>query len=232
MTGTLGVTASGGFAEYFVAPANNVFLLPGNVGFDVGGLACCAVVTAVHAFRRAGVELGDTAAVVGSGGVAQPLIQILKAAGARVVAISRSEEKLAIARELGADVAVNAGSPDLQASVRELTEGVGASCVFDCVGSSQTMRDSAALVRSGGRIVVVGEEADYPAIDTIQIAQRELEIVGSRNGPRQDFVRSIAMLASGVVAPPIAQTFALEEINDALELLRSGHAHARLIVRT
>ncbi len=168
--------------------------------------------------------------MVGAGGVAQPLIQLLKDGGIRVVAVSRSREKLEIAQALSADLVITAGSEDVVGRVMEFAGGEGPACVYDCVGSTSTMRDSAGLVRRGGQIIVLGEEPEYPAIDTTQLAQRELELIGSRNGSRQDFADAVAMLGSGVVAPPIARTFRLEEINEAFEFVREGQAHARVVV--
>jgi D-arabinose 1-dehydrogenase-like Zn-dependent alcohol dehydrogenase len=230
LTGMLGVRSNGGFAEYFVAPSRNLFELPDNVPFETGGLASCAVITALHALRRSRIRLGETSVVVGAGGVAQPLIQLLKAAGIRVVAVSRSKEKLDIAQGLGADLVITAGSEDMGTRVAEFTGDEGPACVYDCVGSSATMRDSADLVRRGGQIIVLGEEPEYPGIDSTQLAQRELEIIGSRNGSRQDFADAVAMLGSGIVTPPIARTFQLEEINNAFEFVREGQAHARVVV--
>jgi len=228
----LGVTRNGGFAEYFVTPAKNVFPLPDTVPFEIGGLTSCAVITAVHAFRRSRLGLNDVAVVLGSGGVAQPLIQILAAAGVRVVAVSRSEAKLDLARRLGARLALRADQPDLAKTVQQFAgEWVGVQCAFDCVGLSSTMKEAASYLMRGGQLIVVGEEPEFPEVDTIQIAQRELEIIGSRNGSRQDFVDSLSMLAAGIISPPISREYPLEQINEALEFLRSGRAAARIVVR-
>ena len=77
---------------------------------------------------------------------------------------------------------------------------------------------------------MIGEEAQHPAIDTITIAQRELQIIGSRNGGRQDAIDALAMMSSGVIRPHIAKSFPLAEINEALNYVRSGEAHGRVIV--
>jgi len=230
LKGLLGVSINGAFAEFFVAPAENLFLLPDNVSFEVGGLISCAVVTALHATRRARLNLYDTTVVLGAGGVGQVLIQILKAAGVRVIAISRSKEKLEIARKLGAHLALQAGEENIMKQIKVFAGGDGVQCVFDCVGSSKTMKDSAGYVMRGGQIIVIGEEPEFVEIDTIQIAQRELEIIGTRNGTKQDTVDAIAMVAAGIVTPPIARTFPLEQINNALEEMRSGRANARIVI--
>lgn len=232
LTGIIGVTAPGGFAEYFKAPARNLLVLPDNVPFDAGGLTSCAVITAVHAYRRAGLQVNDSAVVLGAGGIGQILIQILVAAGVQTVAVSRSVESLKLAEGNRAALTVPLGAADAAQQVRAFagSEYDGVQCVFDLVGTSQTMEAAASFVRRGGRIVVIGEEPEYPAIDTIQIAQRELEIIGSRNGSLQDASDSLAMMSAGIIRPPIAQRFHLEEINDALALLRSGRARGRIVI--
>jgi D-arabinose 1-dehydrogenase-like Zn-dependent alcohol dehydrogenase len=91
------------------------------------------------------------------------------------------------------------------------------------------MRESADLVMRCGRIVVIGEEADSPLIDTTEIAQKELEIIGSRNGTQQDLVEGIRLVEAGVITPPIARCFQLDNINEAFDFLRQG-ALGRVVV--
>jgi len=230
VTGIIGVTTNGGFAEYFKAPAVNVLPLPESVPFDIGGLTSCAVITAVHAYRRSRVRVDDTVVVLGTGGIGQILIQILKHAGTRVVAMSRSSKSLELAREAGADLVVRV---DNEASVNatiDFSGGLGAACVFECVGTAATMKTAAASIMRGGQIIVIGEEPDFPAIDTIQIAQREIEIIGSRNGSRQDAEIAIQWMANGIVRPPIVKHVPLSEINDGLDIVRNGSAHGRVVV--
>jgi 2-desacetyl-2-hydroxyethyl bacteriochlorophyllide A dehydrogenase len=228
--GVLGVTLWGAFAEYFVAPAKNLLTLPDGVSFEAGGLVSCAVITAVHAYRKARVGVGDVAVVLGAGGIGLLLVQLLKAAGARTVVVSRSQQSLLRAAEFGADLMLPATASDLAARLTEFTDGQAADCIFECVGSAATMRTAATLAREGGQIVVIGEEPESAPIDTIEIAQRELSIIGSRNGSRQDAADALAMLAEGVLQVPIALRVPLEGINDALERLRAGQVHGRVVV--
>jgi propanol-preferring alcohol dehydrogenase len=230
LKGILGVTLPGGFAEYFVAPARNLFELPCSVPFAVGGLVSCAVITAVHAFRKARLSANDCAVIVGGGGIGQLLIQILKTAGIRVAVTGRSDETLQTAERLGADLAVKSRNPDATKLIHEFAGGDGVQCVFDCVGLAKTMSDSSSYVMRGGRIIVIGEEAEFPAIDTIQIAQREIEIIGSRNGSKQDTVDCLDMMARALIKPPVVRTFPLEHIGEAMDFVRSGDAHGRVVI--
>jgi propanol-preferring alcohol dehydrogenase len=222
LQGILGVLCNGAFAEFFKAPARNLYKLPANVPFDEGGLIADAVVTAVHACRRAGLGPGDSAAVLGAGGVGLTITQILRAAGVRVAAVDVDETKLAKARELGAGLSVAAHAGDVPALIRGFSGDEGVSAVFNCVGTSASMRLAADAVRRCGRIVVIGEEPQDARIDTIEIAQKELEIIGSRNGTRQDMADAIGLVASGTVRPLIGARFPLTKINEAIETLRKG----------
>jgi D-arabinose 1-dehydrogenase-like Zn-dependent alcohol dehydrogenase len=232
-TGILGVTLPGGFAEYFALPAANVIPLPNEVPFDVGGLASCALVTAVHAYRQVHLGVGELAVVVGAGGIGLVLVQLLSASGVRVVGVSRSPDSLRLATAAGAVEAIALDDANLAARIRALAgeSHDGAAAIFETVGNARTMALSARMAARGGSIVVIGEEPEFPAIDTITIAQRELRIIGSRNGGRQDAVDALDLVARGVLRPVIAARFDLTEINEALALLRGGQAHGRVIIQ-
>jgi propanol-preferring alcohol dehydrogenase len=230
LKGILGVLGPGALADFFTIPAENLCVLPDAIPFAEGGLIADAVLTALHAVRRSRVRLGETAVVIGAGGVGQCLIQILRAAGVRVAAIDCSPDKRRIALDLGADVAWALGIAEGLQSIKALSGGEGAHVVFECVGSTETLAEAAALARRGGRIIVIGEEPEYPPFDTITIAQRELEILGSRNGTRQDLRDAVDLVARGVVVPRIDRVFPLEAINDALDYFRSG-SNGRVVIK-
>jgi propanol-preferring alcohol dehydrogenase len=232
LRGIIGVSLPGGFAESVKAPARNLLPLPDGVSFALGGLASCAVITAVHAYRKAALGPLETAVVLGAGGIGLILIQLLHAAGVRAVAVDRSPACLEGARQAGAERTVLIDDPTAVEQIRALAgaDQDGVDCAFELVGRADTMKFAAASVVRGGRTIVIGEEAEYPAIDTITLAQRELQIIGSRNGGLQDARDALELLARGVLRPRIAGQFPLERINDALELVRSGQARGRVII--
>ena len=233
LKGILGVTLWGGFAEFFKAPARNLLTVPDGVPLEVAGLVSCAVITAVHAYRRARLQANDTAVVLGVGGIGLILTQLLKAAGVRVVAVARSDRSLELALEADADLTVRADASDATEQVRAFAgpSRDGAQCVFEMVGNAQTMKAAAEYVMRRGRIVVIGEEPDFPPIDTIQIAQRELEIVGSRNGGMEDAIDALDLMAAGTIRPVIDRTFSLDQVNEAMDYLRGGKARGRVIIK-
>jgi D-arabinose 1-dehydrogenase-like Zn-dependent alcohol dehydrogenase len=156
LCGILGVLCPGAFAEYFKIPAENLFVLPDSIPFDAGGLIADAVVTWQHAVRRAALTLGDTAVVLGAGGVGQIIIQLLSASGIQVTAVDQVPEKLRLAREMGA---VAGFEP-------EAVGAFGVQCVFNRVGTPDSMRLAAAMVMQCRRIVVIGEEPGGAPIET------------------------------------------------------------------
>jgi 2-desacetyl-2-hydroxyethyl bacteriochlorophyllide A dehydrogenase len=229
LKGILGVLVPGAFAEYFKVPAENLFQLPERISFETGGLLADAVITSVHAFKKCNLFPGEKAVVIGTGGIGLILIQLLRFAGVQVAGIDRSEEALQLAVKVGAELVVPAGTPRRVSHILEWTDGFGAQCIFNCVGTPQSMRECADLVMRCGRIIVIGEETGPPAIDTTEIAQKEIEIIGSRNGTRQDLAEAIRLVDSGAISPVIAQCFPLQAINKALDLVRRG-ALGRVVV--
>ena len=228
--GIIGVTTGGGFAEYFKAPARNLLPVPEGVSFDAAGLTSCAVITAVHAYRRARLSVGDTAVVLGAGGIGQILIQVLKHAGLRVAGLSRSQRSLELAREAGADLCVSLSDEQAADKIIDMADGLGAAAIFECAGFANTMKTASQCAARGGQIIVIGEEAEFPEIDTIAIAQREIEIIGSRNGSKQDAADALAWMAQGIIKAPITVRLPLTEINYGLQMVRDGSAHGRVVV--
>src|SRR5438105_4894432 len=138
MLGVIGVKGcNGGYAERLRVPAHQLVPIPDGVAWRDAAVHCDAGVTAYHALRRARLTLGETALVIGVGGVGSFAVQFAKLAGARVIAAERSVAKLNWARELGAAEAID--SADMGQEVRKLTHGRGVDCVLDIVGTAQTM---------------------------------------------------------------------------------------------
>src|SRR5262249_1546343 len=154
---------------------------------------------------------------------------LLRAAGVRAIAAGRTPSSLELARKNGAELSVSLLDQSSAGKIREFCGGEGADCIFECVGTAETMRFAADAGGGGGQIIVIGEEAEFPAIDTIQIAQRELRVIGSRNGSLEDARRALEFLARGTICPQIAARFPLDGLNDALRFMREGGISGRFI---
>ena len=177
--GALGVGINGGYAEYFKAPAKNLFLLPEKVGFKEGSVIADAVVTSVHAVRRrAQVKADDVVVVLGLGGVGQSAIQIAKHAGARVFGVARRPQRVEVGTRFGADAVINSSIQDVGSVVSKLTGGKGADIVIDNVGTRETFLQALAAVHRGGRIVMVGETDDTLPLSTFKSMRQRVGYLG------------------------------------------------------
>lgn len=219
--GILGVTRDGGFAEFFRVRAENILRVPDGVELESAGLMSCAAITAVHAVARAHLAAGQRVAVIGAGAIGLMIVQILVAGDYEVHVANRSEEGRRAGLAEGATSAFATDDPSRDGTFER---------VFDLVGTASSMGLAGRLVRRQGRVVVIGEEAEYPAIDSIAMAQREIELVGSRNGGRADAAEALRLMAAGVIRPRVSRRVTLDGLNDALEAIRAGAVHGRVVV--
>jgi D-arabinose 1-dehydrogenase-like Zn-dependent alcohol dehydrogenase len=229
--GALGVGINGGYAEYFNAPAKNLFILPDKIGFNEGSVIADAVVTSVHAVRRrAMVKADDVVVVIGLGGAGQSVIQIAKHSGAKVFGVARRAQRVLVGEKFGADHIINSSVEDVGQAVNALTNGNGADIVIDNVGTQQTLMQALSAVHRGGRIVMVGETEDTIPLSTFKLCVNELDILGSRSGGRQDTVEAIQLVESGVVTPFASDVFPLEQINEAFDSIKQGKIMGRAVI--
>jgi|GEM_PF-50618 len=226
-----GFTADGGYAEYLVAPTGSLVPLPDRLSdAEAVGLACGGA-TALHAARVIGeVRLGETAVVYGVGGVGFYLVQVCRLAGARVIAIGRSANKLARARELGADETVDAGREDPLAAVQALTAGRGADVVFDLVASQQTMDLAPRMLARRGRLVYCGYGEERGALNPLLLVLREIQLRGAVGNTLSELQEAVRLAASGHLRSVVGGTFRLDQVNEALAALRSGDIIGRAVL--
>jgi L-iditol 2-dehydrogenase len=200
----------GAFAEYVAVPEHIVYRLPDELSFEHAAMVE-PVSVAVHAVARAPMP-ARAAVVVGAGTIGLLVIQALRAAGAeRVFAVDVDEGKLALARRMGADVALNPGGVDVPAQVRRLT-GVGADVALECVGATEPIKTAVACVRKGGSVVLVGNVSPAIQLPLQAVVTGELTLLGTcaSNG---EYPRAIELLRSGKidVRPLISEVASLEE---------------------
>jgi propanol-preferring alcohol dehydrogenase len=213
----------GAYAEFIAAPAKDIFRLPREIPLVEGSIIADAVSTPFHAVKnRAQVRPGDKVVVFGCGGVGINVIQIAAASGAMVVAVDISDQKLDIARNLGASACINPKSVDLR---KELKRSIGAADIaIEAIGNPVTIEQAVECLRPGGRLCVIGY-SDHPAnLNAARLMFRELDIVGSLGCRPVDYPSIIDMVARGAIQlkPVVTHRFPLDGINEALEVLRSG----------
>ncbi len=202
----------GAFAERIAVPQHIVYKLPDNLPFEHAALVE-AVSVAVHAANVTPVELGDTAVVVGTGMIGLLTLQAIRAAGAnRVIAVDVNDKRLAVAKQLGADVTINAATEDVSARVAELTAGRGADIALEVVGATATIQSAIAAVRKGGNVTLVGNVSPTIELPLQSVVTREITLRGTC-GCNGEYPACIAMMESGAiqVAPLITQQITLAE---------------------
>lgn len=223
----------GAFAEYVVAPAKDVFVLPDTIPLQEGAIIADAISTPYHAVKNRGrVRPGETVVVFGCGGVGINVVQIAAAAGAHVVAVDVSDKKLAWAQEFGATQVVNAAREEkISRTLFELTGG-GADVAFEAIGKPETIKNSLACLRPGGRLVLIGYIGQKVPLAAGRIMFRELEVIGSLGCRPVDYPPLIRMCAEGriKVAELVTHRLPLEEIEQAFELMKSGESLRSIVI--
>jgi NADPH:quinone reductase-like Zn-dependent oxidoreductase len=229
----VGESFDGTHAELVAVPEQNVYPLPEEIAFEQAAAFPLVFETAYRMLvTRAGLRAGETVFVWGIGsGVATAALAIAKALGARVLATSSSDEKLARARELGADDTVNHARDDVRAAVKELTGGRGADIVVEHVGEA-TWRTSLDVAAQGGRIAVCGATSGpNPPAALHRVWWKQLTILGSTMGTREDFEDAYELVKSGRARPVVDSVFPLAEARAAHERLESGDALGKVVLR-
>lgn len=220
----LGETRRGTYAEFISVPARQLFPLPEAFDFHLAAAAGLVFLTAWHSLRRrAALSAGETLVVVGaSGGVNTASIQIAKWLGARVIVIGSDEEKLALAKNLGADELINRQqNPEWHKAVFALTEKRGADVIVDNVGTTYPLSLRAAA--KGGRIVTVGNTGGpLVEIDNRFVFSKHLSLLGSTMGTLADYQEVMRLVVAGRLRPALDRSFPLREARAAQERLARG----------
>jgi alcohol dehydrogenase, propanol-preferring len=221
----MGVDVDGAFAEYVIRPVEALIRPPSPVRPEVLAVLTDAVATPLHGLKRvARLERGETLVVLGVGGLGSNAVQLGKAMGARVIAVTRSDAKLALARTLGADETIGADDGDVVATVRQVAGGYGADVVIQCVGSAAVDEQAIAIGGPGGRVVLIGSSLDHFRARAVDIFWRELSVLGSRGFVPDDIRDAIGLYLDGTLSVDhlVDNVRPLAEANDALEDLRAG----------
>jgi L-iditol 2-dehydrogenase len=188
----------GAFAEYVAVPGHILYRVPDAVGFEQAAMVE-PVAVATHAVGLTPVAVGDTAVVVGAGMIGLCLVQVLRAAGCgRVLAVDVEEERLALARQLGADAGLDPARRDVAREVAEATEGRGADVAFEAVGIAATVKTAIDCVRRGGTVTLVGNLSPTIEIPLQVVVTRQLRLQGSCS-IAGEYPAALAMIERGVV---------------------------------
>jgi L-iditol 2-dehydrogenase len=212
---TLGYWVDGAFAEYVRVGAQRIHRLPESVEFIEGAitepLACC-----VHAVQElTGIRAGDRVMISGPGTIGLLALQIAKAEGGRVVitGTAKDQDRLELAKSLGADETVNIDSENAVDHIRDLTDGTGADVVLECSGVPEAAVLGLELVKKQGKYTQIGLFGRPFPIDFEKIAYKEIEVTGSLSQHWVSWKRALLLMAEGKVrlTPLISDIIPLTE---------------------
>lgn len=228
----LGEHRWGGYAEYVVVPAVNVLPKPQGLSWtDAASIPLTFLTAWQMVVDKLEVKPGQDVLVMAAGsGVGVAAIQIAKLYGARVIATASSDEKLARARELGADEGVNYSSPDWFKEVRQLTGGKGADAVVDHTGA-QYWEGVIKATAWGGRISLVGASSGYEAVTPLShIFYRQLSILGSTMASKSRLFPILKLVSQGKLKPVVGEVLPLAEARAGHQLLEERRTFGKVVL--
>jgi alcohol dehydrogenase, propanol-preferring len=223
-----GYSCDGGFAEYVVASERFAAKLPENVDYARMAPILCAGVTTYKGLKETEARPGEWVAISGVGGLGHLAIQYAKAMGLHVAALDVAAEKLALAKATGAEVAVDARSPDAAAEILKATGG-GAHGVLVTAVSPPAFSQALSMVRRKGTVALVGLPPGAFPTPIFDVVLKRITIRGSIVGTRHDLDEAIAFAAEGKVSAHCEIT-TLERINIVLSDLKANRIDGRMVL--
>jgi L-iditol 2-dehydrogenase len=229
----MGRETHGTLREYLTIPQTHAFKLPSHASFAQGALIQ-PLSTVVHAQRLTAIKATESVVVLGMGASGLMHIQLSKLAGAYpVIAVGRSQWKLHLAQQMGADVVVRAVQQDPIAEVLQFTGAQGADVVIEAVGIPETFRQALEMTKPGGRVVGFGiSPHPLPDLDLYRMYLKEMTLMFPRATTRADFHHAVALVASKRVTfkPLITREYPLEEATNAFQYAEQEQAQVLRVV--
>ncbi len=228
----LGGEVDGMLAEEVVLPETGVLPIPSHLSFEEAATLPCAAVTAWNAlFETGSLQPGDSVLVQGTGGVSIFALQFARMAGARVIATSSSDAKLARVKEMGASDLINyRTTPDWDKPVRQLTGGVGVDAIVE-VGGAGTLPLSIRCVKLGGYVALSGVLTGGGEFNPMPVLMRHIRLQGIFVGSVQMFAGMLKAIEVAQMRPVIDRVFPFEQAIDALKHMESGSHFGKVVIR-
>jgi NADPH:quinone reductase-like Zn-dependent oxidoreductase len=229
----VGYRRDGGYAERVVVPGVNIIPKPSGLSWEEAASLPLVTVTAWHMLvTRANVQPGEDVLVHAAGsGVGSVAIQIAKLRGARVITTASSDDKLAKARELGADETVNYTRDDWPKEVRRLTDRKGVDVVVEHTGAA-TWPGSISALKNNGRLVTCGATSGFDArTDLRQVFYRHLTLLGSFMGSKSELLEAMQFVSTGKIRGVVDRVLPLSEARQAHELIEDRAQFGKVVLK-
>ena len=228
----LGGTAEGVLSEYTLLEGDGVIRFPEHLSFAEAATLPCAALTAWHGlFEASGLRAGDTALLLGTGGVSVFGLQFARMAGANAIITSSSDEKLERAKALGATGTVNyAKNAKWSDTVRELTGGRGADATLDVIGG-ESSKSALEALRTGGHAAVIGARSGVGGdLDRRYVLQKGLRVTGINIGSRAMFEAMNRAIAAAKLKPVVDKTYPIDDAVNAYKDFATGKHFGKVVV--
>jgi NADPH:quinone reductase-like Zn-dependent oxidoreductase len=229
----IGYRRDGGYAELVAVPGVNIIPKPSQLSWEEAAALPLVTVTAWHMLiTRANVQPGEDVLVHAAGsGVGSVAIQIAKLRGARVITTASADEKLAKARELGADVTINYTQEDWPKEVKRVTDRKGVDVVVEHTGAA-TWPGSISSLKNNGRLVTCGATSGFDArTDLRQIFYRHLTVLGSFMGSKAELLEAMKFVREGKIRGVVDRVLPLSEARQAHELIEDRAQFGKIVLR-
>lgn len=224
-----GYSVNGGFADYVIADPNYIGHLPNNIDFVEIAPVLCAGVTVYKGLKVTDTKPGDWVVISGIGGLGHMAVQYAKAMGINVAAVDIDDDKLALARKLGASVTVNAATdPDPAAAIKRETDGGAQGVLVTAVGR-KAFEQAIGMVSRGGTVALNGlPPGDFP-LDIFGMVLNGITVRGSIVGTRLDLQESLDFAGQGKVKATV-KSAKLEDVNDIFAQMHKGQIEGRMVM--
>lgn len=233
-TKVVGVNLYGGFAEYVKVPVANVVPIPDNLSYnDASTLPICFVTAWYGLLGRGNLKPGETVLIHAAGsGTGSAAVQVAKLSGAYIIATAGTDEKLAKAKELGADETINYNKSDFAEEVKRITNKNGVDVIFDQIGASVWDRNLQSLAPRGRLLLVGVVGGGVASVNLGPIIMRDISILGVTvfEAPRRDLASVVNEVSQGKLRSVIDRMFPLQEAQAAQKLLEDRNQFGKVIL--
>ena len=228
----VGEHIDGAYAQLLRVPAHIVLPIPDTLSFEEAAAAPLVFLTAWSMMVGKGdIRPGEDVLILGAGaGVGTAAIQIAKLAGCLVIATASTDEKLARAKELGADILINYKKDEFDKRVRDITNKRGVDVVIDYIGAD-TWVQSLRSARKGGRVLTCGATTGFaPQTDLRHIFYRQVRVIGSTMGSHKEFMDVMKCIFRGQLKPVIDRVLPLSEASQGHELIEKREVFGKIVL--
>ena len=228
---SMGVFQDGGYSDYALIPSFKYLAKLDGVDPDAATSLACSGLTAYTAIKKANQNSPEFLVIVGAGGLGLMGVQIAKAiTDAKIICVDLDDQKLNIAKEMGADYVVNSKDPETSQKILSICNDKGADSVVDFVNAPPTVKLGFAILRKRGNLVLVGLFGGSLELSLVTIPLKSLTIQGAYTGNYDDMVELLALARKGILNPVISKRYSLDDANTALEDLKARKILGRAVI--